>query len=97
MKRVAATLALILVAAPGFAEPTDWTPHTAAALLDATFPSADACQHALDTARRRESRGQHVKGLSYTQLFQQGRCQSFRHEAGLAWRIGMHWTPRAAR
>lgn len=74
----------------------DWTPHVAAALLDATYPSADACQRALDDARRRESRAAPVRGLSYTHLFEQGRCQSFVHDGAEAWRIRMHWKSRGS-
>ena len=74
----------------------DWTPHAAAALLDATFPTAQTCQRALDDARRRESRAAPVNGLSYTHLFEQGRCQSSAHKGEIAWRIHMHWAPRAS-
>ncbi len=85
-------LAAGLAAAP--AAPHDWTPHTAAALLDASFPTADACQKALDDARQRESRAKPVRGLSYTNLFAQGRCHSFHHAGALSWRIRMHWQQR---
>jgi len=73
----------------------DWTPHTAAALLDTSFPTADACQRALDDARKDEGHARPVHGLSYARLFAQGRCHVF-HESGAAWRIRMHWTPRTA-
>lgn len=74
-----------------------WTPHTAAAVLDATFPSAPACQAALEDARRRADRAEHVNGLTYARLFEQGRCHGFRHDGVEAWRIRMHWAPRAAK
>ena len=89
------TARAVLVAAIATAVPAgarDWTPHSAAALLDTTFPSADACQRALDDARRRESRAHPVRGLSYTHLFEQGACRSFRHQNDTAWRIRMEWT-----
>lgn len=92
MKSVIVLIAASLGASPGLA--SDWTPHSAAALLDANFPTADACEQALADARRRESRARPVHGLSYTNLFAQGRCHSFRHESRLAWRIRMHWKPR---
>ncbi len=84
----------VLLAASGLAMPAhgrDWTPHSAAALLDTTFPTADACVHALNDARRRESRAHLVRGLSYTHLFEQGACRSFRHHGDTAWRIRMEW------
>ncbi len=87
-----ALLAIGLAVAPATAR--DWTPHAAAALLDASFPTAEACQKALDDARQRESRAKPVRGLSYTNLFAQGRCHSFRHTGALAWRIRMHWQQR---
>ncbi|WP_150127034.1 hypothetical protein [Sphingomonas panacis] len=92
--RTLAFAVLLGCAAPAAAA-QDWTPHAAAALLDATFPTAQACQRALDDARRRESRAAPVNGLSYTHLFEQGRCQSSAHQGTPAWRIRMHWTPRA--
>jgi hypothetical protein len=84
---VAALLALPAVA-------RDWTPHTAAALLDARFPTAAECDRALSDARRRESHARPVHGLSYTELFAQGRCHSFVHDNRQAWRIRMHWKQR---
>lgn len=87
-----AWLALLLGAAP--AEARDWTPHTAAALLDASFPTAEACRKALGDARRRESRAGPVDGLSYTHLFEQGRCHDFVRDGSVGWRIRMHWQAR---
>jgi len=89
---IAVGMLLGLNVAPAAAQ--DWTPHAAAALLDATFPAAEACQRALDDARRRESRDAPVQGLSYTHLFEQGRCQSFTRRTSSGWRIRMHWVPR---
>jgi hypothetical protein len=77
------------------ADTSDWTPHTAAALLDAHFATLDACEGALEDARSRESRAKPVHGLSYTRLFTQGRCHSYVRDGAQAWRIRMHWTPRA--
>lgn len=89
-------LGLLLACDVTLAEAQDWTPHAAAALLDASFPTAEACQRALDDARRRESRAKPVHGLSYTHLFEQGRCQSVTRKDAPVWRIRMHWTPRGA-
>ena len=85
-------LAGALIAAPAMA----WTPHSAAALLDASFPTADACQHALDSARRHEQAtpSEPVHGLSYARLFEQGRCAVAHHDTGSVWRIRMHWVRR---
>jgi hypothetical protein len=85
-------LAMAMLALPASAR--DWTPHTAAALLDASFPTAEACEQALTDARRRESKAHPVHGLSYTNLFAQGRCHSFSHDNRMAWRIRMHWKQR---
>lgn len=94
--RTAKRVALIatLCAAPAIAQP--WTPHSAAALLDASFPTEAACQHALDDARRHEHAhpSDPVHGLSYKALFDQGRCRTFQHKGVSAWRIRMHWKRR---
>ena len=92
MKRMIGLLAAALLALP--APASDWTPHSAAALLDASFPTSEACERALADARRRESHARPVHGLSYGNLFAQGRCHSFHHDGRLAWRIRMHWKPR---
>lgn len=93
-----ALLLLALLAAP--AEPADWTPHSAAALLDASFGSAAECQQQLDAARARVSHAPPVHGLGYDRLFAQGRCEAERQVAPTAgapvWRIRMHW-PRVRR
>jgi hypothetical protein len=70
---------------------SDWTPHSAAALLDASFGSAAECQQQLDQARARVSHAPPVHGLSYARLFAQGRCEA-EHPQGDIWRIRMHWT-----
>jgi hypothetical protein len=82
----------VLAAAPAAAR--DWTPHSAAALLDTTFPDAASCQAALDDARQRESHARPVRGLSYTHLFEQGACRSFHREDTSGWRIRMEWRKR---
>jgi len=89
--RMAAWPVVLAVIAPVSAHGRDWTPHSAAALLDTTFPTVEACTRALDDARRRESRAHPVRGLSYTHLFEQGACRSFRHHGDAAWRIRMEW------
>ncbi|WP_404712979.1 hypothetical protein [Sphingomonas sp. MMS24-J13] len=92
MKSAIALIAGALLVTPTLA--SDWTPHSAAALLDASFPTAEACEQALADARRHESRAHPVHGLSYRNLFAQGRCHSFHHESRLTWRIRMHWKQR---
>jgi hypothetical protein len=86
---VAAMMLTAMLAAPVGAR--DWTPHMAAALLDDTFETAEACQSALDDARRRESHAHPDRKLNYSHLFEQGACRSFRHDGTLAWRIRMEW------
>ncbi|WP_206238972.1 hypothetical protein [Novosphingobium terrae] len=86
-----ALMLLALLAAPA-AE--DWTPHSAAALLDASFGSAAECQQQLDAARARVSHAPPVHGLGYDRLFAQGRCEPERQVTPAnapVWRIRMHW------
>ena len=73
-----------------------WTPHSAAALLDASFPSEQACQTALDSAREHErlTPSKPVHDLSYARLFAQARCGSAVRKTGIVWRIRMHWPRR---
>lgn len=92
MKIIAGLTAAALLAVQAGAR--DWTPHSAAALLDASFPTAEACEKALADARRHESHARPVHGLSYTNLFAQGRCHSFAQDNRQAWRIRMHWKQR---
>jgi len=86
-------LLALLAAAPDpmtARDESDWTPHSAAALLDASFGSAAECQQQLDQARARVSHAPPVHGLSYARLFAQGRCE-VEHAQGDVWRIRMHW------
>jgi hypothetical protein len=90
-------LVVALLAGPvRTASARDWTPHTAAALLDANFSSALACQTALKEARETRSEAPPVHGLSYEHLFEQAHCRSFHHDGGIAWRIRMNWTPHTS-
>ncbi|WP_068080598.1 hypothetical protein [Novosphingobium rosa] len=89
-----ALILLALLAAPPADTDTDWTPHSAAALLDASFGSAAECQQQLDEARARVSHAPPVHGLGYDRLFAQGRCETERLAATAGapvWRIHMHW------
>ncbi len=94
-----AALALVLAlttTAPTPARAKAWTPHSAAALLDASFSSEQACQTALDAAREHErlTPSKPVHDLSYARLFAQARCGSATHNTGVVWRIRMHWPRR---
>jgi hypothetical protein len=93
--KIAAAIALLAATLAAPVGARDWTPHTAAALLDDTFETAEACQSALDDARRRESHAHPERKLNYTHLFEQGACRSFRHDGVLAWRIRMEWKAHA--
>ncbi|MGY2732943.1 hypothetical protein [Sphingomonas sp. UYP23] len=93
----ALSLALVLATpAPTPAHAKAWTPHSAAALLDASFPSEHACQIALDAAREHErlTPSKPVHDLSYARLFAQARCGSAVRKTGVVWRIRMHWPRR---
>lgn len=81
---------------PTLAAPKPWTAHSAAALLDASFASAQACQAALDAARAHErtAPSKPVHDLSYANLFDQARCGGVTHTSGIVWRIRMHWPQR---
>lgn len=90
-------VAVLLAVAPTAPAPAKaWTPHSAAALLDASFQSAQACQTALDAAREHErlTPSKPVHNLSYARLFAQARCGSATHTSGVVWRIRMHWPRR---
>lgn len=94
-----ATLSLVLLASTPVATPAPakaWTPHSAAALLDASFASEQACQTALDAAREHErlTPSKPVHDLSYARLFAQARCGSVTRKSSIVWRLRMHWLRR---
>ena len=81
--------ALVVSAASLPVSSVDWTPHTAADLLDTDFASAAECQRQLDKARK--SHAPAVEGFNYHQLFAQGRCEPKARHGSLIYRIRMHW------
>lgn len=89
------SLALAL-AAPTPAPAKAWTPHSAAALLDASFASEQACRTALDAAREHErlTPSKPVHDLSYARLFAQARCAGATRQGQIVWRLRMHWPRR---
>jgi hypothetical protein len=71
-----------------------WDAHAAAAVLDASFDSSDACEASLTQARAAESTPSADIDPRLRDLFTHARCTPVASEEGVAYAMRLHW-PRS--